>query len=176
VNDQLMKQAADAMLKTLKARSARLEQQIAQAPKDDAAELTARKTAIDAALAMPPRNLPEFKIGDTVDVSVRIIEGEKERVQVFSGVVISRRGEVDGEMFTVRRIVNNEGVERTFPLSSPKIAGISVVRGGRARRAKLYFLRKRVGKATRLRDLHVATEADKEGAEAAQTAAQPQEA
>ncbi|MFB3892334.1 MAG: 50S ribosomal protein L19 [Phycisphaerae bacterium] len=123
---------------------------------------------------MPHRDLPDFKIGDTVDVSVRIVEGEKERVQVFSGVVIGRRGTGVGEMFTVRRIVNNEGVERTFPLASPKIAGIEVIRGGKARRAKLYFLRKRVGKATRLRDLHPgAEEGAEEGAEAV---AQPQEA
>jgi large subunit ribosomal protein L19 len=99
------------------------------------------------------KDIPVFRIGDSVDVAVRIIEGEKERIQVFSGVVIGRRGSGMSEMFTVRRIVNNEGVERTFPVHSPKIASITVGRGGRVRRAKLYYLRHRVGKATRLKEL-----------------------
>jgi len=98
------------------------------------------------------KDVPDFHIGDTVEVAVRIIEGEKERVQMFSGVVISRRGSGMGEMFRVRRIVNNEGVERTFPLHSPKIGSIQVVRHGKVRRAKLYYLQKRVGKATRLKE------------------------
>ena len=98
------------------------------------------------------KDVPSFRIGDTVNVSVRIVEGDKERLQVFNGVVIARRGSGMSENFTVRRIVNNEGVERTFPLHSPKVAGVEVVRGGKARRAKLYFLRDRVGKSTRLRD------------------------
>ncbi len=92
---------------------------------------------------------PVFEIGDTVDVHQRILEGQKERVQVFSGVVISRRGDGTREMFTVRRIVQGEGVERQFPLHSPKIAKIEVKRTGVVRRAKLYYLRDRVGKATR---------------------------
>ena len=96
--------------------------------------------------------LPQFRVGDTVNVSVRITEGDKERVQVFTGTVIARKGGGMGESFTVRRIVNNEGVERSFPIHSPKVAGVEVVRGGKARRAKLYFLRGRVGKSTRLRD------------------------
>jgi large subunit ribosomal protein L19 len=93
-----------------------------------------------------------FEIGDTVDVHQRILEGQKERVQVFSGVVISRRGSGMREMFTVRRIVQGEGVERQFPLNSPRIAKIEVKRTGVVRRAKLYYLRDRVGKATRLRE------------------------
>jgi len=97
--------------------------------------------------------VPEFRIGDTVRVAVRIIEGDKERVQVFAGTVIARRGSGVSRTFTVRRIVNNEGVERTFPLHSPKISDIEVVRSGRVRRAKLYYLRDRVGKATRLKEL-----------------------
>jgi large subunit ribosomal protein L19 len=97
-------------------------------------------------------DLPEFRIGDTVDVSVKIVEGDKERIQTFSGVVISRRGRGISETFTVRRIVNNEGVERTFPVHSPKVTAIEVARGGKVRRAKLYFLRQRVGKARRLKD------------------------
>lgn len=113
-----------------------------------------------AVAAQMKKDVPEFTIGDTVDVSVRIIEGEKERVQVFSGVVTSRRGGGMSEMFTVRRIVNNEGVERTFPVNSPKVSSIQVVRGGKVRRAKLYYLRDRVGKATRLREVRAEVEAE----------------
>jgi large subunit ribosomal protein L19 len=99
------------------------------------------------------KEVPQFEIGDSVDVHQRILEGEKERTQVFSGLVISRKGEGMREMFTVRRIVQSEGVERTFPLHSPKIAKIEVKRSGKVRRAKLYYLRDRVGKgATRLRE------------------------
>ena len=97
-------------------------------------------------------DLPEFEIGDTVDVHTRILEGNKERIQVFSGVVIARNGSGSREMFTVRRIVNNEGVERKFPVHSPKIAKVEVKRSAVVRRAKLYYLRDRVGKATRLRE------------------------
>ncbi len=96
--------------------------------------------------------VPEFRVGDTVNVSVRIIEGEKERVQIFTGTVIARRGAGISETFTVRRIVNNQGVERIFPVHSPKVASVEVVRSGAARRAKLYFLRDRIGKATRLKE------------------------
>ncbi len=95
--------------------------------------------------------VPEFAVGDTVDVHTRILEGEKERIQIFNGVVIARSGSGSREMFTVRRIVQGEGVERKFPLHSPKIAKIEVKRSGIVRRAKLYFLRDRVGKAVRLR-------------------------
>ena len=107
------------------------------------------KLVEDAAVKKEP---PQFTIGDTVDVHQRILEGTKERVQVFNGVVIARRGEGMREMFTVRRIVQGEGVERIFPVHSPKIAKIEVKRTGVVRRAKLYYLRKRVGKATRLRE------------------------
>jgi len=102
------------------------------------------------------KDVPSFRIGDTVNVSVRIIEGDKERTQVFTGVVTARRGHGMGEMFTVRRIVNNEGVERTFPIHSPKVSGVEVVRSGKTRRAKLYYLRDRVGKATRLKEVKTA--------------------
>jgi large subunit ribosomal protein L19 len=94
--------------------------------------------------------VPQFSVGDTVDVATRIIEGEKERIQIFSGTVIARKGRGINETFMVRRIVNNEGVERIFPLHSPFLAGITVRRSGRARRAKLFYLRDRVGKAVRL--------------------------
>jgi large subunit ribosomal protein L19 len=93
---------------------------------------------------------PQFDVGDTVDVHTRIIEGDKERVQVFSGTVIMRKGKGINETFTVRRIVNNEGVERIFPVHSPFVAKVVVRRGGRTRRAKLFYLRDRVGKAVRL--------------------------
>jgi len=104
-----------------------------------------------AAQASLKRDVPNFDIGDTVRVITRIIEGEKERLQAFIGTVIARRGSGISETFTVRRIVNNEGVERIFPLHSPKIADIEVVSHGKTRRAKLYFLRDRIGKATRLK-------------------------
>src|SRR5580658_8966314 len=96
--------------------------------------------------------VPQFAIGDTVDVHTRILEGEKERIQIFNGVVIARSGSGTRSMFTVRRIVQGEGVERKFPLHSPKIAKIEVKRSGVVRRAKLYFLRDRVGKAVRLKE------------------------
>ena len=97
-------------------------------------------------------DVPVFDIGDTVDVHTKILEGDKERIQVFSGVVIARSGSGSREMFTVRRIVNNEGVERKFPLHSPRIAKIDVKRKSVVRRAKLYYLRDRLGKAVRLRE------------------------
>ena len=93
-----------------------------------------------------------FEIGDTVDVHCRILEGEKERIQVFTGVVIARSGSGTREMFSVRRIVQGEGVERKFPLHSPKVAEITVKRSAIVRRAKLYYLRDRVGKAVRLKE------------------------
>lgn len=98
------------------------------------------------------KDAPEFGIGDTVEVSVRIVEGEKKRIQVFVGVVIARKGNGLQEVFTVRRIVNNEGVERIFPVHSPSVIGVKVIRSGHTRRSKLYFLRDRTGKAVRLRE------------------------
>lgn len=92
----------------------------------------------------------KFEIGDTIEVHTRILEGDKERIQIFSGVVIATRGSGTRETFTVRRIVAGEGVERTFPVNSPKIASVEVKRHGRVRRAKLFYLRDRTGKATRL--------------------------
>src|SRR5438105_7307216 len=98
------------------------------------------------------KDVTEFQIGDQVEVHQRILEGQKERIQVFSGVVIGRHGEGMRSSFSVRRIVQGEGVERVFPLHSPKIAKIVSKRKGVTRRAKLYYLRDRVGKATRLRE------------------------
>jgi large subunit ribosomal protein L19 len=96
--------------------------------------------------------VPQFNVGDTVDVHTKILEGEKERIQIYSGVVIARAGSGSRATFTVRRIVQGEGVERKFPLHSPKIAKVEVTRSGIVKRAKLYFLRDRVGRATRLRE------------------------
>ena len=100
----------------------------------------------------PAEALPDISVGDTINVHVRIIEGEKERIQIYQGVLIADRGRGINRMITVRRIVANEGVERVFPLHSPRVATVDLVRRGDARRAKLYFLRDRVGKARRLRD------------------------
>src|SRR5258708_3326985 len=102
--------------------------------------------------ASSKEELPEFEVGDTVDVHQRILEGGKERVQIFSGTVIARSGDGIRENFVVRRIVQGEGVERIFPIHSPKIAKVISKRKGVTRRAKLYFLRKRIGKATKLRE------------------------
>ncbi|MGE4157562.1 MAG: 50S ribosomal protein L19 [Planctomycetota bacterium] len=99
------------------------------------------------------RNPGSFQVGDTVDVHVKIIEGNKERIQLFSGVVISRRGKGLSESFKVRRIVAGEGVERSFPLHSPRIDKIEVRKKGRVRRAKLYYMRDRSGKSTRLKEI-----------------------
>ena len=96
--------------------------------------------------------VPFFEIGDTVDVHTKILEGEKERTQIFTGTVIARSGSGTREMFTVRRIVAGEGVERKFPLHSPRIDKVVVKRSSVVRRAKLYFLRDRVGKAVRLKE------------------------
>lgn len=96
------------------------------------------------------KEVPQFTIGDTVDVATKIVEGDKERIQVFSGTVIARKGRGVNETFVVRRIVNNEGVERIFPLHSPFVVSVTVKRSGESRRAKLYYLRNRVGKAVRL--------------------------
>ncbi len=90
-------------------------------------------------------NIPEFRVGYTVRVDVKIIEGKRERIQAFEGVVVARQGSSVSETFTVRKESSGVGVERTFPLHSPKIAGITVIRKGKVRRAKLHFLRGRVG-------------------------------
>jgi len=113
------------------------------------------------------KEVPEFDIGDQVEVHQRILEGKKERVQVFAGTVIARKGEGMREMFSVRRIVQGEGVERTFPLHSPRIAKVEVKRTGAVRRAKLYYLRDRVGKATRLRERKVKVQVKKPQADTA---------
>jgi len=100
------------------------------------------------------KKVPYFEIGDTVDVHCKIQEGNKIRTQVFTGTVIARKGRGINETFTVRRVVGDEGVERTFPLHSPNVLGIRPIRSGRARRAKLYYLRKRSGKRVKLSQRH----------------------
>lgn len=97
-------------------------------------------------------DLPQFQVGDTVKVHYRIIEGSRERIQVFEGYVIRRHGSLNRETFTVRKISFAVGVERTFPVHSPKIDKIEVISHGKVRRSKLYFLRDKVGKAARLRE------------------------
>src|SRR5690606_33886614 len=99
-------------------------------------------------------DIPDFKAGDTVRVHVKVIEGQRERIQVFEGVVIQRRGGGISETFSVRKVSYGVGVERTFPLHSPRIAKIEVVRRGKVRRAKLFYLRKLRGKAARIKEVH----------------------
>ena len=97
-------------------------------------------------------DIPTFRAGDTVRVNVKVVEGNRSRIQVFRGVVIARRGAGISESFTVRKVSFGVGVERTFPLHSPKIAKLEVVRHGDVHRAKLYYIRERVGKAARIRE------------------------
>ncbi len=114
------------------------------------------------------KELPSFNVGDTVEVRTRIREGDKERIQPFIGTVISRKGTGPRKTFTVRRIVQGEGVERVFPLHSPNLVGVRVRHRGEVRRAKLYYLRDRVGKATRIkgRVVHETTKSKKKAAPA----------
>jgi large subunit ribosomal protein L19 len=97
---------------------------------------------------------PYFEVGDTVEVHCRIQEGEKTRVQIFTGTVIAKTGGGMSENFTVRRIVNDEGVERIFPINSPNVVNVKAIQSGKVRKSKLFFLRKRVGKAVRLQQRH----------------------
>lgn len=100
------------------------------------------------------KDIPHFEIGDIVNVRCKIKEGDKERIQVFSGTVIARRGRGINETFTVRRIVDDEGVERIFPIHSPNVVDIRPIRSGKTRRAKLYYLRERTGKMVKLAHRH----------------------
>lgn len=97
-------------------------------------------------------NIPDMSPGDTVKVSSKIVEGGKERLQVFQGVVLKRRRGADGGSFTVRRVSHGIGVERTFPMASPLVEKVQIVRRGRVRRARLYYLRERSGKAARIKE------------------------
>ena len=99
------------------------------------------------------KEIPEFSVGDTVKVMVKVIEGDRERLQAFEGTVIARKNGGISETFTVRRISFGVGVEKTFPIHSPKVADIKVIRRGKVRRAKLYYLRERTGKAARVKEI-----------------------
>jgi large subunit ribosomal protein L19 len=103
--------------------------------------------------AYAKEELPKFNVGDTVDVHVLIREGEKERIQIFSGTVIRKKGGGMSATYTVRRIVQGQGLERVFPLNSPFIQKVEVKRSGKVRRSRLYYLRDRTGKATRLKEI-----------------------
>jgi large subunit ribosomal protein L19 len=109
-----------------------------------------RLTAVERAHLKP--STPAFRPGDTVRVHIKVAEGGRDRLQAFEGVVIGRRGGGMREAFTVRRIAHGIGVERTFPLHSPRVEKIEILRSGRVRRAKLYYLREKVGKETRIRE------------------------
>ena len=123
----------------------------------------------------PAKRIPKFNVGDTVRVHFRIVEGEKERIQVFEGVVIARKGkESANATFTVRRVSFNEGIERVFPLHSPRVEKIRVTREGSVRRAKLYYLRERSGKAARVR-ARGRSAAAKDAAQTEEAAPAPQE-
>ena len=115
----------------------------------------------EAAQLKNPSDVPDMRVGDTVDIHYRIIEGDKERVQRFQGVLISLKGRGINRMMTVRRIVANEGVERIFPVHSPRVGKIEVLRRADVRRAKLYYLRSRTGKSRRLREDRDEAAADK---------------
>ncbi|MDD3127459.1 MAG: 50S ribosomal protein L19 [Candidatus Izemoplasmatales bacterium] len=96
--------------------------------------------------------IPDFKVGDTVKVHTRIVEGENERIQIFSGIVIARKGGAIQETFTVRRVSFGQGVEKVFPLHSPRVAKVEVERHGKVRRAKLYYLRDKIGKSAKVKE------------------------
>jgi len=109
-----------------------------------------KQAVIDFENSLKTAEMPDFDAGDTVSVHCKVIEGGKERIQVFKGVVINRRGEAMGEHFTVRKVTQGIGIERRFPLQSPAIAKVVLERRGKVRRAKLFYLRDRTGKATRI--------------------------
>ena len=109
--------------------------------------------------SLEQRTIPDFAPGDTVRVDVKVVEGSRERIQAFEGVCIGRKSDGVNSSFTVRKLSYGEGVERVFPLYGPQVAGVSVVRRGRVRRAKLYYLRGRTGKAARIAEKTITREA-----------------
>ena len=123
--------------------------------------------------AWKKKRVPRFDVGDSVEVHVKITEGEKDRVQIFSGTVIGRKHQGLGETFTVRRIVQGEGVERVFPIHSPRVVNVVVKKRGRVRRAKLNYLRERVGRATKVRE-KIGAEIPKDEPIAEEPAPQPE--
>ena len=125
--------------------------------------------------SLTKKSVPHFEIGDTVRVHVKVIEGEKERIQVYEGAVIARKGTLDTEMFTVRKVSYGVGVERIFPVHSPIVTKVDVVRQGKVRRAKLYYLRGKKGKFSRVEDREFVAEGKGQAQQAARTA-EPAEA
>jgi large subunit ribosomal protein L19 len=124
-------------------------------PESELGRLTVKTQLMDSVESKSlKKEIPHFEVGDTVDVHCRIQEGDKTRTQIFTGTVIARKGRGINERFTVRRIVGNEGVERNFPLHSPNVLDVVPTRSGQVRRAKLFFLRKRTGKAVKLSQRH----------------------
>jgi len=123
--------------------------------------------------SLQKKSVPHFEIGDTVRVHVKVVEGEKERIQVFEGAVIARSGSLNTEMFTVRKVSYGVGVERLFPVHSPIVTKVDVVRQGKVRRAKLYYLRGKKGKFARVEDREFVAAA-KAGQAPATTAEQPE--
>jgi len=117
------------------------------------------------------KDIPHFEVGDTVDVHCKIKEGDKERIQIFTGTVIARRGRGMNSFFTVRRIIGDEGVERIFPLHSPNVVDVKPIQSGKKRRAKLYYLRERTGKAVKLAQKYSEHTAENSSAEADKSAA-----
>jgi large subunit ribosomal protein L19 len=113
--------------------------------------------------SLTKKTIPSFEIGDTVRVHVKVVEGEKERIQVFEGAVIARKGGRNSETFTVRKVSYGVGVERIFPVHSPVVSRIDVVRQGKVRRAKLYYLRAKKGKTARVGDRDYSPEAKAQG-------------
>jgi len=128
--------------------------------------------------SLQKKSVPHFKIGDTVRVHVKVVEGEKERIQVYEGAVIARKGSLNTEMFTVRKVSYGVGVERIFPVHSPIVTKIDVVRQGKVRRAKLYYLRGKKGKFSRVEDREFVGEAKAQqgSARAAESLEEPVEA
>ena len=128
--------------------------------------------------SLQKKSVPRFEIGDTVRVHVKVVEGEKERIQVYEGAVIARKGSLNTEMFTVRKVSYGVGVERIFPVHSPIVTKIDVVRQGKVRRAKLYYLRGKKGKFSRVEDREFVGEskAQPSASRAAETAEEPVEA
>jgi len=120
------------------------------------------------------KKVPDFGPGDTVRVHVKVVEGDKERTQLFEGVVVSRRGSGTRSTFTVRKVSGGVGVERIFPLSSPNISRVSVVREGRVKRAKLFYLRERKGKSARIEERQTETPVEPQGEGSPETQSEPE--
>lgn len=149
------------------------EQQQEQKPAVETIDVRVRGGLVKMAkdISMELKQWPEFRVGDTVRVNYRIVEGDKQRIQAYEGTVISIRGEGASKTFIVRRVTHDVGVERIFPYSSPSIAGIDVIRKGKVRRAKLYYLRQRSGKSARIKEAFDSQAQERKASRAAKRAA-----